>query len=76
MAMTASKLRENIYRVLDQVLESGVPVEIVRKGGKLKIVRSEGGPGHKLDNLKPHLEAVVGDPEDLIHIDWSREWKP
>jgi hypothetical protein len=30
--VTASKLRENIYRILDQVLETGVPVEIERRG--------------------------------------------
>ena len=32
MPVTASKLRENIYRILDQVLETGVPVEIERRG--------------------------------------------
>ena len=31
MPVTASKLRENIYRILDQVLETGVPVEIERR---------------------------------------------
>ncbi len=31
MKVTASKLRENIYSILDEVLETGVPVEITRK---------------------------------------------
>jgi hypothetical protein len=41
MPLTASKLRENIYRILDQVLETGVPVEIERRGKILKIVPTE-----------------------------------
>lgn len=41
MKITASKLRENIYRVLDQVVETGVPVEIERRGRRLKIVPAD-----------------------------------
>jgi hypothetical protein len=37
MALTASKLRENIYKILDQILETGVPVEIERDGKLLRI---------------------------------------
>ena len=32
MAITASKLRENIYRLLDQFLNTGVPIEVKRRG--------------------------------------------
>jgi hypothetical protein len=28
----------------------------------------------KLANLKPR-NYIIGDPEDLVHIDWSKEWK-
>jgi PHD/YefM family antitoxin component YafN of YafNO toxin-antitoxin module len=38
MPLTVSKFRENIYRILDQVLETGVPVEIERHGKLLKII--------------------------------------
>jgi hypothetical protein len=75
MALTASKLRENIYRILDQVLETGVPVEIERSGRILRIVVADGKTS-KLDRLEAHPDAVVGDPEDLVHLDWSNEWKP
>ena len=73
MALKASSLRENIYRILDQVLETGVPVEIERHGKLLRIIPEE--PKSKLDNLKarPYLLA---DPEDLVHLDWSGEWRP
>ena len=72
MPFTASKLRENIYRVLDQILETGVPVEITRKGRRLKIVTVDGPD--KLANLK-RRDVLNGDPEDIVHLDWSGEWQ-
>lgn len=74
MALTASKLRENIYRILDEVLDTGVPVEIERRGRMLKIVAVE--TRGRLANLETNPSLVVGDPEDLVHMDWSAEWKP
>jgi len=73
MKVTASKLRENVYRILDQVLESGTPVEIKRKGRTLKIVSEK--PGKKTSRLiSRHI--IHGNPQDLVHQDWSKEWKP
>jgi hypothetical protein len=71
MKITASKLRENIYGILDQVLETGNPVEVIRKGKVLKIV-PEVKPD-KLNKLKKR-NYLVGDPEDIVHMDWSSEW--
>jgi hypothetical protein len=73
MKLTASKLRENIYRILDDILETGRPVQIERRGRKLRIVPEEAC--NKLDNLKAR-SYLLTDPEDLIHLDWSGEWKP
>jgi hypothetical protein len=72
MRVTASKLRENIYSILDQALETGVPVEVVRKGKILKIV-PEVKPD-KLSRLKKRPNYIVGDPEDFVHMDWLHEW--
>jgi hypothetical protein len=73
MTVKASALRQNIYKILDQVLESGIPVEIERRGKILKLVRAE--PVSKLANLKPH-PYLLTDPEELVHLDWSDEWRP
>lgn len=73
MTIKASKLRENIYRILDQVLATGVPVEIERRGKILKIVCEE--PPSKLARLAPR-DYLRGAPEDLVHLDWSDEWRP
>jgi hypothetical protein len=71
MKITASKLRENIYNILDQALETGVPVEVERKGRILKIV-PESKPS-KLAKLKKR-DCLVGDPESVVHMDWLKEW--
>jgi prevent-host-death family protein len=73
MLLTASKLRENIYRILDQVLETGKPVEIRRKGKTVRIVPAE--PAPKLGRLAPR-DYLRGDPEAIFHLDWSSEWRP
>jgi antitoxin (DNA-binding transcriptional repressor) of toxin-antitoxin stability system len=74
MTITASELRQNVYRLLDEVLASGVPLEVERGGRRLRIVPVD-GPA-KLSRLSPHPGTIVGDPEDLVHLDWSGEWRP
>jgi hypothetical protein len=73
MAIKASALRENIYRLLDEVLETGVPIEIERRGKILRIAAAE--TRSKLDNLRPR-PYLLTDPEELVHLDWSKEWRP
>jgi hypothetical protein len=74
MVISATELRQNVYRLLDEVLESGVPLEIERHGRRLRIT-AEDAPS-KLDRLVRHPDYIVGDPEDFVHIDWSGEWRP
>jgi antitoxin (DNA-binding transcriptional repressor) of toxin-antitoxin stability system len=71
MKVTASKLRENVYRILDEAIETGVPVEVVRKGVVLRIVPER--RASKLARLKKRT-GFHGDPDDIIHMDWSKEW--
>lgn len=73
MRLTASKLRQDIYRILDRILESGQPVEIERKGRLLRIVPDE--PPDRLAKLRPR-PYLRCDPEELVHLDWSAEWRP
>ncbi len=73
MKLTASKLRQDIYRILDRILETGRPVEIARRGRTLKIVAEE--PPSKLDRLEPRAYLRT-DPEELVQLDWSGEWRP
>jgi antitoxin (DNA-binding transcriptional repressor) of toxin-antitoxin stability system len=72
MRVTASKLRENVYQILDEAIATGVPVEVIRKGKILKIVPDK--PVSKLDRLKKRKNVFVGNVEDIIGMDWSKEW--
>jgi hypothetical protein len=71
--LTASKLRDDIYRVLDHVLATGEPVEIERNGRRLRIVADE--PPTRLGRLIRRADVVTGDSDDLVHLDWSDEWR-
>ena len=77
MALTASKLRANVYRLLDEVLATGEPLEIERNG-KLLVISPKLPEEHGSiwDRLPRREGFIVGDPDELIHIDWSSEWNP
>jgi len=72
MVVKPSQLRANLYRLLDRVLRTGEPIEIDRAGERLLLVPKE--KKAKLNNLVGR-DVIVGDPEDLVHLDWSKEWK-
>ena len=71
MIVKVTELRKNIYSILDQVLESGEPIQIERNGRVLTI-EPDKRPS-KLSRLKKR-KIVVGDPQDIVHADWSGEW--
>ena len=67
MRVTATKLRQNVYAILDEVLEKGIPVEVERKGKILRIV-----PEKKVsvfDRISPMPDLIIGDPRDL-NVHW------
>ncbi len=72
MKLTATSLRENIYAILDRVLATGEPVEIERNGRTLRLQAVDAGS--RLDRLVPRPDYIIGDPDDLVELDWSQEW--
>ncbi|MCL4234072.1 MAG: type II toxin-antitoxin system prevent-host-death family antitoxin [Deltaproteobacteria bacterium] len=74
MPITATQLRADLYRILDRVAKHGETVEISRNGTIVKIVPAT-APG-KMDRLVPRPDSIVGNPDDLVHMDWSGEWTP
>jgi hypothetical protein len=72
--ITPSKLREDIYNILDSVLENNEIIEVKRKGQIIKIIPPQ--KTNKLDNLVKHENVITGDSEDFVSMDWSKEWKP
>lgn len=71
MKMTATQLRANLFHSLDQVLETGEPIEISRHGKTILITTLK--PGNRLANLI-NRKIVVGNDEDIVSMDWSKEW--
>lgn len=71
--VTASQLRQNIYRLIDHVLDTGEPLEINRGGRRLRLVSDEPAPD-RLAAIDTKPDVIVGDPEELVSLDWSGEW--
>jgi hypothetical protein len=63
--LSLTALRNNLFKIVDEIIRTGIPAEIERNGHRLKIVLEE--KKSKLDNLKPH-DCIVGDPDDLIKL--------
>lgn len=73
MPLTLTQLRANLYKIVDQIIKTGTPIEVERKGEKIRIIPVK--KKKKLDNLIKHPETLLDDPENIVHIDWSKEWK-
>ena len=74
MRVSPSQLRADIYNLIDRVIETGEPLEIDRNGKIVRLV-----PPREiswLDRLPVRDGVVVGDPEGLVHVDWSAHWHP
>ena len=69
--LTPTELRSNIYRILDEISATGMPVEINKNGKKFKIIPEQ--PVDKLKNLVSRPHIIKGNPEDLVHMDWEEE---
>lgn len=67
MKVSATELRQNLYRIIDSVIATGEAVEVERKHGTVRIV-----PEKKRsiwDSLEVH-DVVAGD----VEVDWSDSW--
>ncbi len=74
MSVKITQLRSDLYRMIDNVLASGTPLAVERNGKTLLI--SPASASSKLDALIARPGVIVGDPDELIHHDWSTEWTP
>jgi len=73
MPITASQLRADVYNLLDRAISTGEPIEVERNGVIVRLV-----PPRRVDVIDrlPRRNAIVGDPEAVVHIDWSACWNP
>lgn len=71
--INVTELRQDIYHKFDEVIARQEPLLVDRKGHILKIVPL--GRTSRIASLEPQ-ELVVGDADELIHMDWSETWSP
>jgi hypothetical protein len=69
--VTPTELRGNIYKLLDEILETGIPLEVDKGGRKLRIMPVL--EGNKLQTLPTRPGVIVGDPDDLVDLSWEDE---
>ena len=71
MPITATDLRQNLYNILDEIIKTGIPVEIKRKGELLRIIPEKNIS--VFDLLESH-DTIIGDAEDIVQMGWSGTW--
>ena len=69
--LTPTELRSNLYRVLDEVAESGVPQEITR-GDRTLLIISADRPRFRLSDL-PKRKALECSPDELVATGWEAD---
>ena len=78
MTITATKLRADLYRVIDNVIKNGVSVEVELRGKKVRIVPAE--PRDKLAALVKRPGVIIGNPGRLPRVKtfdekkWRKKW--
>ena len=72
--ITATELRANLYRILDQVVETGIPQEI-KRGGKVLLILPATARERKLEEL-PKRDVLSCSIDELIETSWEDDWQP
>lgn len=67
--LTPTQLRAHLFQVLDEVLQTGQPCEIVRGDRKLLIV--PGGPVRRDLGALPRRHTFTCTPAELVDMSWD-----
>jgi hypothetical protein len=65
------QLTTNLINLLEEIVTTGDPIELNWQGNRFQILPVQ--KRNKLDNLVPHPEVYIGDPNDLVNISWEHE---
>ncbi len=69
--ITPTQLQKNLYNLLDEVINTGIPLQINRDGKILQITPVE--KINKLDRLISRPNVIVGDTDEIVNITWEGE---
>jgi hypothetical protein len=70
--MKATQLRANLYKTLDEIIATGKPVRVERKG---KVVLIAPEQPVKQQRVFKKRKLLVNPDEDITQIDWMTEWR-
>jgi len=70
--MNATQLRQNLYQTLDEIIETGKPVRVERKG-KVLFITAE--PTLKQKRVFKKRKVFKNSGEDITKIDWMKDWE-
>ena len=78
MIVSVTKLRKELFKLMDQIAQSGEPVFVDRNGIRIKISRDESSEISKFDRIKEFQgESVLKCPiEEIENIEWDSVWEP
>ena len=80
MTLMIEQFQKDAKPWLAKLKETGEPL-LLLSGEEAYEVRSAGPiPANTslcdLQKILPKRDIIAGDPDDLVHIDWSSEWRP
>ena len=67
--ITVAQLHSDIDNLLQEVLDTGVPIEISKGDQKLRIVPV--ATVNKFANLVHRPNIINGDPKELVYLKWD-----
>jgi hypothetical protein len=77
MRMTATQFRQDLFKTLDRVAQTGEPLEIERNGALLRLqVVESAGALLDLERFASRRTLLHVPAAELIASDWSGLWRP
>ncbi len=74
MQVALTQLRTHLYQWIDQLIETGESIEVLRKGKKIKITVDTDFSQSKKRKFIKRNNVINGNPEDIVSINWISEW--
>ena len=80
MTLTIEQFQKDATPWLEKMKQTGETL-VLLSGPEAYEMRAAGSAStvaviHDFKELLPKRDLIVGDPEELVHIDWSPEWRP
>ena len=76
--ISVTKLRKELFKVMDQIAQGGEPIFVDRNGVRIKIARDEEAKISKFERMRSFQgESVLRCPiEEIENIEWNSTWEP